>query len=121
MKNLYEERLTQLRKDITEQIHIANAPFMARGLIEIDQRICELLKEPYYTKYRHSVVCTDDDDESYIWKEHQVSYILKNPYGSKKIATEYINFNNFICIDSINYICSILIKQIMNKVRDIDE
>lgn len=36
LKSLDEERLTQLRKDVTEQLHKVNVPCMARGLIDID-------------------------------------------------------------------------------------
>lgn len=59
LKSLDESKLIQLRKDTTEQLHAKNAPFMATGLIDIDQRICDLLKQPYYTRYRQSVICSD--------------------------------------------------------------
>lgn len=97
LKSLDEAKLIQLRKDTTEQLHAKNAPFMATGLIDIDQRICDLLKQPYYTRYRQSVICSDiANDNDYIYKEHMVDYCLKNPYGKNKEAVEYIGFSNLI-------------------------
>lgn len=97
LKSLDESKLIQLRKDTTEQLHAKNAPFMATGLIDIDQRICDLLKQPYYTRYRQSVICSDiANDNDYIYKEHMVDYCLKNPYGKNKEAVEYIGFSNLI-------------------------
>ena len=97
LKSLDESKLIQLRKDTTEQLHAKNAPFMATGLIDIDQRICDLLKQPYYTRYRQSVICSDiANDNDYIYKEHMIDYCLKNPYGKNKEAVEYIGFSNLI-------------------------
>lgn len=97
LKSLDEAKLIQLRKDTTEQLHAKNAPFMATGLIDIDQRICDLLKQPYYTRYRQSVICSDiANDSDYVYKEHMVDYCLKNPYGKNKEAVEYIGFSNLI-------------------------
>lgn len=97
LKSLDESRLVQLRKDTTEQLHAKNAPFMAKGLIDIDQRICDLLKQPYYTRYRQSVICSDITNETdYINKEHMIDYCLRNPYGKNKEAVEYIGFSNLI-------------------------
>lgn len=97
LKSLDESKLVQLRKDTTEQLHAKNAPFMATGLIDIDQRICDLLKQPYYTRYRQSVICKDITNETdYVYKEHMIDYCLKNPYGKNKEAVEYIGFSNLI-------------------------
>lgn len=73
LKSLSEERLTRLRNDITEQLHKAKAPCMAKGLINIDQNILDLLRQPYYTRYRQSVVCMKKaNDNNYIQKKHSV-------------------------------------------------
>ena len=100
LKSLDEQRLTRLRNDITEQLHKANAPCMASGLINIDQRICDLLRQPYYTRYRQSVICTPKKgDNNYITKEHNIDYKLINPYSVNKNAIEYLSFSNLIMID----------------------
>lgn len=96
LKSLDELKLTRLRNDITIQLHKASAPYMAKGLIKIDQRICELLREPYYSRYRHSVKCRIIDNSDFIEKEHIIDYKLINPYGVNKDATEFVRFTNLI-------------------------
>jgi len=96
LKALDENRLTKLRNDITEQLHKANAPCMARGLIKIDQRVCELLRQPYYSRYRHTVKCTPIENSEFIEKEHSVDYKLINPYSVNQDAVEFIRFSNLI-------------------------
>lgn len=96
LKSLDEERLTQLRKDVTEQLHKVNVPCMARGLIDIDQKICNLLKQPYYTRYRQTVVCKKDEVNSVIVKHHTIDYKLINPYSVNSKATEYISIANLV-------------------------
>lgn len=96
LKSLDEERLTQLRKDVTEQLHKVNVPCMARGLIDIDQKICNLLKQPYYTRYRQTVVCKKDEVNGVIVKHHTIDYKLINPYRVNSKATEYISIANLV-------------------------
>lgn len=96
LKSLDEERLTQLRKDVTEQLHRVNVPCMARGLIDIDQKICNLLKQPYYTRYRQTVVCKKDEVNGVIVKHHTIDYKLINPYSVNSKATEYISIANLV-------------------------
>lgn len=102
LKSLDENRLTQLRNDITEQLHKANAPCMAKSLIEVDQRICELLRQPYYSRYRHSVICSPSDDKNYIMKEHSIDYRLINPYSVNRDAKEYISFTSLVLLNEDN-------------------
>ena len=96
LKSLDEERLTQLRIDVTEQLHKVNVPCMARGLIDIDQKICNLLKQPYYTRYRQTVVCKKDEVNGVIVKHHTIDYKLINPYSVNSKATEYISIANLV-------------------------
>lgn len=96
LKSLDEERLTLLRKDVTEQLHKVNVPCMARGLIDINQKICNLLKQPYYTRYRQTVVCKKDEVNGVIVKHHTIDYKLINPYSVNSKATEYISIANLV-------------------------
>lgn len=98
LKSLDENRLTNLRNDITEQLHKTKAPCMARGLIKIDQRVCELLRQPYYSRYRHTVACEKSDDPDFIIKEHTIEYKLINPYSVNQAAVEYIKFTNLVLV-----------------------
>lgn len=99
LKSLDENRLTKLRNDITEQLHKANAPCMAKGLINIDQKICELLRKPYYARYRQTVICTPIEGSNFIKKEHMIDYKLINPYSVNKDATEFISIKNLILLN----------------------
>lgn len=122
LKSLDESKLVQLRKDTTEQLHAKNAPFMATGLIDIDQRICDLLKQPYYTRYRQSVICSDiDNDTDYVYKEHMIDYCLRNPYGKNKEAVEYIGFSNLILKKNGNVDDFIFNLKIEYKIDDNDK
>ncbi|MBD5391266.1 hypothetical protein HDR66_00490 [bacterium] len=98
LKSLDESHLTRLRNDITEQLHKTKAPSMAKGLIEIDQRVCELLRQPYYSRYRHTVVCSIIGESDYIQKEHTIEYKLINPYSVNQTAVEFIKFTNLILV-----------------------
>lgn len=102
LKTLDEEKLTKLRNDVTEQLHEGNAPRMAKELIDMDQKICELLKAPYYSRYRHSVICERPDEDGFISKEHTIDYQLINPHGDVKDAKEYIQMSNLVKLDKSN-------------------
>ena len=75
---------------------------MAKSLIEVDQRICELLRQPYYSRYRHSVICSPSDDKNYIMKEHSIDYRLINPYSVNRDAKEYISFTSLVLLNEDN-------------------
>lgn len=96
LKSLDEQKLTKLRNDVTEQLHKSNAPQMAKGLIAMDQKVCELLRMPYYTRYRHSVICEQPDKNGYIIKEHTIEYKLINPYGVNKEGKEILRMTNLV-------------------------
>ena len=97
LKMLEESKLTLLRKKVTEQLNKMSAPNMPKGLIEKDQWICELLRKPYYSRYRHFVSCSDiDGDDNFILKKHNINYKLINPYGKHKEMTEHIKVTNLV-------------------------
>lgn len=50
-----EERLTNLRKRVTRQLHVKDFPHMAEGLIDLDERFCKMLKHPYFSEYSQIV------------------------------------------------------------------
>ena len=83
LEQLDEEQLNKLRSDITEIIHKQDIPNMATGLILLDRKICDCLKEPYYTYYRENIVCKYDDDKKNITKSVHEEYELRNPYDGK--------------------------------------
>ena len=102
LKALDEHKLTKLRNDATEQLHKSNAPNMAKGLIEMDQKVCELLRMPYYTRYRQSVICSEPDENGFITKEHTIEYKLINPYGVNREGKEILQMTNLIKLEDPN-------------------
>lgn len=98
LKSLDEGRLTKLRNDITEQLHKVSAPNMAKGLIDVDQRICELLRKPYYSRYRQSIICEPSEIDDFVEKKHVIEYKLINPYSVNRVATEYISIKNIVFV-----------------------
>lgn len=101
LKTLDEQKLTKLRNDVTEQLHKSNAPRMEKDLILMDQKICDLLRSPYYSRYRQSVVCEKPDGNNIIVKEHTIDYQLINPYGDIKEAKELLRMSNLVKLDKI--------------------
>ena len=101
LKSLEESKLTTLRSQITEQLHKTKAPHMASGLIKIDQDICELLRKPYYSRYRH-IVCCKSIDENFMEKEHSIEYKLVNPYGPFQKGVENIKLTNHVVLNEGN-------------------
>lgn len=103
IKRLDERRLTNLRKEITSQLHKKNVPFMAKGLIDLDEEIMGYLKVPYYVRYRHTIICSDiENDDTFIKKEHSVEYKMVNPYGINKDASINVGFSTLLMIDNNN-------------------
>lgn len=101
LKTLDEQKLTKLRNDVTEQLHKSNAPRMEKGLIIMDQKICDLLRSPYYSRYRQSVVCDKPDSNNIIVKEHTIDYQLINPYGDIKEAKELLRMSNLVKLNKV--------------------
>ena len=100
LKTLDERKLTKLRNDVTEQLHKVNAPSMAKGLIEMDQKVCELLRLPYYTRYRQVVVCEEPNENDDIVKTHEIEYKLVNPYGVNKEGKEILQMTNLVKLNN---------------------
>lgn len=93
LRKLDNLRLLELRKKVTEYLHKRESPNIAKGLIELDQKICDLLNKPYFSRYHHSITCTDFDEFHFI-KEHRINYVINNPSGQYKkekhrIQSEY--------------------------------
>lgn len=99
IKSLDDFQLSKLRKNVTEQLHKTKVPNMAKDLIDFDQRILDLLRKPYYTHYRHSVICSLSKDKSSFIKEHTIEYELINPYGKAHKTVENIRLRNLVLIE----------------------
>jgi hypothetical protein len=94
LKFLEEKKLRILRKKITLQLHEKNVPNMPRGLIRLDESICEMLSLPYYKEYRQNTVICDGIDENYYEKHHSIEYVVFNSYDSNHPVVFDLGFAN---------------------------
>lgn len=97
LKVLDVDRLHNLRRDVTTQIHKTEVPHLPDALVRIDEEICGLFNKPYYERYSHLVQCKiKDGTPKVIEKEHVVEYKLINPSAPKSLAEEVIKISNLI-------------------------
>lgn len=115
LKIMTESQLTKLRSRVTWFIHVKDYPKMPEGLIEIDEKICKMLKKPYYASYSQSIVISEIEDKTMFkneqktketnkvfTKEVSVVYTAMNPYGKNKPIKMNIGIgNNLLFPDNV--------------------
>lgn len=85
LKLMQEKQLTKLREKITWQLHVKDFPNMPRGLIAIDERFCEMLRQPYFKIYSQTTtVSRIEGDNGMLRKKVSVKYTAYNPHASEK-------------------------------------
>ena len=85
LKLMGEKRLTKLRKAVTWQLHVKDFPNMPRGLIDIDERFCEMLKHPYFKTYSQTTtVSSIAGNNNMLKKKVKVEYTAYNPHATDK-------------------------------------
>jgi hypothetical protein len=118
LKALSKDQLKKLRGRVTHRLHIRNVPNMPIGLIDLDEKICEHLEKPYYSKYNEIIHCLEtglysnlrlnkdvNKDEigetkvQYIKKQVVQEYTLNNPYDEKTPVKADIGLNNHLNLD----------------------
>jgi hypothetical protein len=100
LKELDERQLSKLRKQVTKELHAKDAPNATDDLIHIDERICKLLKKPYYERYEHIIVSNDySGDNAFREKQVSIYYELVNPCGEHRPTSEYIGFQILVFKD----------------------
>lgn len=83
LKLMKENQLTKLRKKITWQLHVKDFPNMPRGLIDIDERFCEMLKRPYFKIYSQNTTVSSMEN-GVLRKRVVVYYTAFNPHDNDK-------------------------------------
>lgn len=102
--------LSVLRNKVTYALHTKNVPNMPRGLIQLDQKICELLEDPYYEIYRETIQCHnkglfsdvilysniayENKLDLFLSKDVTLEYVIKNPYDKTRQIKADIGINN---------------------------
>ncbi len=82
LKSLSEDDLSQLRKRVTTQLHAKDVPNMPKGLIDLDGKILDMLKKPYFKSY-NQVVSVDKGNPGFLKKKVKVEYVAHNPYSKE--------------------------------------
>lgn len=96
-KALDEKKLTELRLQAIRHIHNRYYPKMAEGLIEVDDKICEMLKMPYFINYYQSLyVAKDKEDPNAFAKTVKVAFTAQNPYGKEKPIRMNLGMGNYL-------------------------
>lgn len=122
LKTMDEETLTDLRKRVTRQLHIKDFPNMAEGLIDLDERFCKMLKQPYFSEYSQIVSVQGKkpifeneqeneqkdkkviDFDEFIFKSHKTEYVAINPMHTNTPIKMDIGQNNCVKFQSTEYI-----------------
>jgi hypothetical protein len=79
---LTEQELKRLRSDCTEKIYIKDTVHFDQTLLDLDNRLTELLAAPYIENYRSDISCIQEDKD-FILKTSCNKYWIVNP-GEKK-------------------------------------
>ena len=86
LKKMEEKDLLELRTRITWLLHIKDVPNMPRGLISLDEKICKMLKEPYFKEYTQIINLERNKDEGApgtLHKKISIEYTAFNPYNDQ--------------------------------------
>jgi len=87
LKSLDRDKLLELRKQCTAKIHLQDSDIAEKGLINLDESVCELLTKPYYERYVQNMFIRKENN-FFITKSIIEEYII-NPLGTK------ISFKDF--------------------------
>ena len=77
LKHLDEEGLSNLRQRVTWIQHAQDYPNMPRELLQLDEKICKMMREPYFKRF--SQIMLLNKTENNIRKRCTVEYTVKNP------------------------------------------
>lgn len=93
INTLHKDQLKRLRTDVTNALYSKTSPNMAKGLIDLDADICDLLDNVYCVRYRQTVICSEDTtNKGMVIKKNRVEYELVNPHQGE--INEKIYFTN---------------------------
>jgi len=94
LNSLSRIKLLDLRKKTTARIHLKDTQFVEHGLIDLDEKICDLLTKYYHERYRQNVSCKFEGD--YVIKKHHVEELIINPLGNTGNSIKFPeNVRNF--------------------------
>ena len=93
LKSMTEGELVKLRNKVTLQLHLKDVPNMPKGLIDLDSKILNMLKTPYFKTYSQTIsVSKVDNNDEFLLKKIKVEYIAYNPYSKEHPTVMDIGF-----------------------------
>lgn len=112
LQSLPRNRLVELRKECTAKIHLKDTDNVEKGLINLDENICELLTKPYFERFRQNTSCVKKNDK--FVKTHVIDELLINPLNTKiaydDFPKTYLNIPEGESLENFYKILSVTIK-----------
>jgi hypothetical protein len=87
LNSLPRNQLLELRKECTAKIHLKDTDIVEKGLINLDENVCELLTQPYFERFRQNTTCHKEG--KLFVKKHYIEEYIVNPLNTK---TSYNDF-----------------------------
>lgn len=78
LKRLDEDDLMKLREKITWILHVKDIPSMPKGLIRLDNKLCDMLRQPYFKEYTQYNDVRKNNNQ--FIKSIKTNYRAFNPY-----------------------------------------
>lgn len=86
LKELSLEQLSGLRRRITWLQHVRDLPNMPKGMIKLDDRICQMLKDPYFKEYTQ-IIAVKEKGTGQLLKHNRVEFLAFNPYSASQFVS----------------------------------
>ena len=97
LEQLTLEEVEDLKNSCTKLIS-KSIPDIAEGLLELEYKIVEYYRSPYYENYSTFVSCSRDGN--YLVKDITTEYTLKNPMAGKEKIEAIVGLDLFFCKNS---------------------
>jgi hypothetical protein len=112
LSSLPRNTLLELRKDCTQKIHLKDSDRVEKGLIQMDENVCELLTQQYCERYRQNTMCRVVGDK--LVKKHYIEESIVNPLSTKVQYKEFpltnLDMTDGQSVDDVYKILSLTVK-----------
>lgn len=98
LKHLDEDGLSNLRQRVTWLQHAQDYPNMPRELLRLDERICQMMRAPYFKRFSQIMLLSKKDKE--ITKTCVVEYTVNNPGSDGTSASVDIGLSTSVMFKS---------------------
>ncbi|MEP7164565.1 MAG: hypothetical protein ABI741_07720 [Ferruginibacter sp.] len=121
LNTLPRDKLLELRKECTQKIHLKDSETVEKGLINLDESVCDLLTQPYCERFRQNTVCHSEGD--YFKKKHYIEEYIINPLDKKVTYKDfpktYLEMEPGQVVDDVYKISNLTVKIDDDDEKDI--